>query len=395
MSQAERPTALATALATTLAVAILAWSAPGHAQLEFVPLAMTQLERSSYESTALENNYRSNLLRATVGFEADYLFSRQQLFLDASYGKVSYDSLGEFGDDEYNFRGGMEWLIGRYLDGTLEAVLDKQVPSISSVVEGNSIEEERRLTALTNAQLAQRWRLETAAISRSLDTPILEISNFGLRETIKRVGLRYLTTSRLSFGAEYEDIDGNFRNAPELAEYTQRTPSAFLEYAVTDLHTVRLKLGRTERDQTDEPKPYKETTGYASIERILTGKTAVNLQVSREIENYFGAEAGAFALVDTWIAGVNWKATGTSTLYVSYGETRTEFLGNSVAGLATTGRVDDDSSINVSLKNKTLPWLTSELYLEINDVHSNIEIFSYDSVVFGLKFEARLNETSR
>jgi len=374
-----------------LACALLAWSVGGHAQVDIVPLVTTQFERSSNESPARDETFRSDLLRLTFGFEADYLFGQQQLFLDAAYGTVTYDGLPDFGDDEYAFRGGMQWVIGRYLDGTLEALQLKQVPTFfDSLVEGNTIEEERRLTANVNAQIAQHWRVETAAISRSLDTPIVEIADFGLRETINRVGLRYLTTSKLSFGLEYEDIDGNFRNAPELATYTQRTPAAFLQYAVTDLHNLRLRLGRTERQQADEvQQPSEETTGDFAIERILTGTTSVNVQGSRAIENYFGPDAGAFAVVDRWNAGLNWQVTGKSRIYADYGQTRTEFLGDGVAGQVVTGRIDRASSINVSVESKTFRWLTTELYLQLDDVNSNIDRFTYDGVLVGLKLEAR------
>lgn len=380
--------------ACLLAMTGLVWSGTARAQFEIVPLAELQLEHSVNEAVDPPDTFRSDLVRLLVGFEADWLVSRQQLFLDAKYGSVSYDGLPDFGDDEYEFRGGMNWLLRDRLDGLLEALDQKRVPSFTDVLlKGNTVEEERRLTGTLNAQLLRRLRLETAAISRNLDTPIVDIRDFGLRETINQAGLRLQVAQRVSLGGEYENIDGNFRNAAGLGAYTQTTPAVFLDYQETDLQTLRFKLGWTERDQEGEPEPYEETTGAFSVERALSGKTSVNAQGSRDIDNYFGADAGAFALVDSWNVGITWQATGKSSLYLDYGQSRTEFLGDGVAGTAVTGRVDRSSAVNLSLENDTYAWLLTEIYVRLDDVNSNIDRYTYDGFVIGVKFEARLLQT--
>lgn len=399
--------------------AIVGLSATANAQVEIVPFATTQFEHGDNKITDIDEQSTSDFLRLTVGIDSKYSFGRQKLFLDAAYGNVSYNGLPESGDKEYAFRTGAQWLLGRYLDGTVEALDQKQVPSfIDSRVKGNSIQEERRLTAAINGQLSQRWRVETTAISRNLDTPIIEFENFGFRDTTTRAGLRYEASTRLSLGAEYENSDGRFRNSgsPGLVPYTQRTPAGTIKYGANELGSVQLRLGRTERKQENEPEAFREYSGDISIERVLTGKTSVNFQARRRIDNFFGTEAGAFALIDTWNAGINWKATGKSTLYLDIGQSRKEFLSDGVGKLprtdelaVTKGRIDRTRSIYLNLDNETLPWLTTSVYVKYDVVNSNklpvdpppggVPVvdpppigFDFEGFLVGLKFEARFLE---
>ena len=398
----------AAGIALALLVTILSVPAPAEAQVDIVPFASTQYEHGINKATDIGDRFTSDLLRLTVGADSKYLFGRQQLFLDASYGNVSYNGLPESGDKEYAFRTGAQWLLGRYLDGTIEALDQKQVPSfIDSRVEGTSIQEERRLTAAVNATIAQHWRVETTAISRNLDTPIIDVANFGFRDTTIRGGLHYEASSRLSLGAEYESSDGRFRNSGDaaLVPYRQRTPAGTLKYAVDELGSVQLRIGKTERKLENELETFREYTGDIGVERILTGKTSVNFQARRRIDNFFGTDAGAFALIDTWNAGINWKATGKSTVYLDIGQSRRNFLSDGLGQLLVTkGRTDRTSSIYLNLDNESLAWLKTGVYLKFDDVNSNktpvlnegsLVGFSFEGFLVGLKFEARFLEARK
>jgi hypothetical protein len=386
-----RRRAVACASSNAAAAVLVLLPLTSQADADIRPVAITQYEWTSVSTGPTGNSFDNNLLRLAAGFESVYSVRQQRLFLDALYGNVSNGEDIDFGNDEYRLRTGIDWQAGRRLRGQAEAYGFKQVPSVPNVlVAGGGVQEERRLTATAEADTAaERFAAFGDVIHRNLDSPIRNFADLGVRESSGRGGAEYRNPNGFAVGGEWTSTDGRFRGDPGAVDYTQRTAAGTLRYRRPESFAIDAEVGRTERDQSGEPEPFKVRSGRIALEQVLTAKTAVNVQGTRRIDNFFGPDTATSAAISTWNTGVNWKATETLTVYVDYGQTRIEFLGATVAGPDLAGRKDRASTITVNLRSEARAWLTTELYLRIDDVSSNFEEYAFDGVLLGVKLLAR------
>lgn len=383
-----------TRIAGSAAVVLLASSAV-EARIDVVPFGFVQYEYTNVEQE-ISGRYESDMVRLRAGFEATYSQSRQQFYLDAAIGSVTYDFVPDFEQLEHGIRGGLKWALGRRLDGVIEGANVEQQPSVwDRLFIGDAVTSENRILGAVNFQMGNHLRFETEALLRELETPIEGNVGLGLDENTYLGALVWQTDGRFRFGAEYRFTDGEFINAPQLATYEQSTPAGFVRYATPDIDAGFLKVGYTTREQAGDPQPYEEPTGNFWYQRRLTGKTSLNLQARRSIDNYVGPDSGAFALVTSWNIGGSWYSSDRYVLYGDFGSIDTKFLGDGIAGSAVTGRHDTSWTTNLSFEHKTLRWLTSTLYFRYDDVVSNYSRYMFAGYLIGLKFEVRLWDDRR
>jgi hypothetical protein len=257
-------------------------------------------------------------------------------------------------------------------------------------------------TAKLNVTVSPSWRLETLATATNLDSPRLGEPDLSNHERYVREGLRYLGVANLSAGVEVAYLKGSFLGAAAGlgAPYSQTTAQLAANYQVSGVTSLNAAVGDSRR--TQQGNDLSAVTGKLAYVRQLTGKTSVNLQLTRAVNSYLN---NAGSEVDTTASiGAVWQATWRIAVNPSYTWELSKFPGfpdtEGVTYLTTPGtgqpitsgadRVDHLQSANLSVSYQALQWLSIQLYGRYQTRTSNDPAFPFKVNVVGIDVKARL-----
>jgi hypothetical protein len=393
----------------------LAFPGVALAQLDFPPLYPAQTHLTPYADGAYEHNSNlfalsnsgpepagrngptlaDTILRVRAGIDSAYDWGLQEFYFNGEGRRFTYDQFTQLDHNEYLLRGGLKWKIASLLDGVLDYQRERSMVSFLQFNAAQFASEQLYLqvqsvgTASINLQITPEWRLQNQGTIRDVNTALPGFPHLRLREDGIHEGIRYVGFANLSAGLDGEYLSGNFTGGDFLITpgYHQSTGELAADYVLSGLTTFHGAVGYTTRKE-DQRGSTSGVTGLLSYQRNLTGKTSINLKVSRAINTYITA---ATPEIDTGAElDVAWNATEKIKVEAGYQWLHSSFAPTDIAGVVTATRVDRLQTSSLSVKYQPLKWLLVRPYAAYQTRSSTINIFTFNGTLYGIELEGRL-----
>ena len=383
-------------------VALLASPLPAFAQL-----VMTAAGNAQYE-------YNSNVFDLQNGFttpfggkdfadsyvayggklDASYLLSQQQFYATVLGTEYRYDRFSELDHSEYNFDAGWDWKVGRLWDGVLDVNRIRSMVSFYNLI-GTSlvIQTEQRETGRAGLQFTPDWRTELTGYTRTVDQPQTGAPDLRLTESSGTGAIKYTGTAGVTAGLTAGYLRGSFRDTGTFVapSYRQTTGGLTATDEVTGLSTFRGEVGYSRRTSDNGFNDVSGITGELDYKRALTGKTTVELDLSRQINAYITNNASEIDSVATLTA--TWQATYKIGVVLGYSFTYRQLPGQGnevVDGVYVLDGGEQTQRLHMpSLTVTYVPvhWLTLKPYYHYQTRSSqNLVGGNFDASVVGVQF---------
>jgi hypothetical protein len=316
-----------------------------------------------------------------------YAISKQTVFLNATAADYVYDHFGQLTHSEYNFDGGWNGNIGTALNGGVDVI---RINSMVAFTDLNStqltLQTVQRENANIGLQLAPNWRIEANGYYRTVSEPLPQTPALELYETQGTTLLRYVANAGLNWGLSATYQKGHFTGAPETLDpaYSQRAADLFANFFRQDGSGVTGDVGYSQRTSVTGLNNTAGVVGSLGYQKQLTGKTSVQLQVTREIDTYLtntGSEIESRAILS-----FNWQATYKIDVVPTYTWQLREFpdQGNT----PTQTRIDHLEFGGIVIIYQPLTWLAVRPYANIQTRSSNLIGGSFNGTIAGISFVA-------
>ena len=327
--------------------------------------------------------------------DASYLWSQQQFYATAHGNEYHYDRFTELNHSEFTLDGGWDWKVGRLWDGVLDVTRIRSMVSFWNLV-GTSlvIQTEQRETGRASVQATPDWRAEFTGIARKVDQPQVGAPNLSLQENTGQAAIKYTGTAGVTAGLVAIYLRGSFSNTGPLVvapSYTQSAAALTATDEVTGLSTFRGQIGYSRRSSDSGINNISGVTGELDYKRTLTGKTTMELDLTRSINAYLTNDASEIDSVAALTA--NWQATYKIGVVLGYTFTYRQLPGQGTA-LAAGATVANGSEQVQRLNMPSLavtyvpvPWLILKPYVNYQTRTSqNFVGGNFDSTIVGLMF---------
>ncbi len=325
--------------------------------------------------------------RYAVGLEGAYLWSQQKLTATIEGRKYNYKHYTDLDHNEYLADVALNWKLTSLLDGLLEG---RQERVMAPFALGNStrltINVDRNIAGKLNLNFTPDWRLETGLYFHTLNSPLQNFPDFVERDVGKHLALDYNGIGNLTYGLALDRIDGKFENAANVGPYIQNTAQLTLRYAVGASSIFNAAAGYSKRDQNANAGTVSAMTGSIGYTRQLTGKTSVNLGVTRAVNSYLAA--GGSEIDTSATAGLNWQATYKILVALNYTYTHSQFAGQVIPGSLANGRVDRSPAESLNITYQALRRLQFHAFFNNQSRTSNVELANFSDSLVGI--EAKL-----
>jgi hypothetical protein len=381
-----------------LSVAML-WSGTALAEFHFSPYAGVTEEYNSNifylppDSPPMVGSngpsYSDEVLTTRVGADLTYNWSQQKFHFTAEGSRLDYNHFSDQTHDESRLDGGLDWKLTDLWDGTLDYQRLRHAVPYYLLTAGSSVlelETDNIASAGVNLNITSVWRIETLGTATDDDSPREGLPNLSTRERYGQVSLRYLGVGNLSAGVQYGYLSGSFNGEPPgiSPDYRQSTEQAVADYKVSGLTTLNAAAGYAKRIQGGAD--IGGFTGLVGYTRQLTGKTSMNLQLSRVVQTYvttLGSEVDSNATL-----GFAWQATSKISVAPGYTWTSSSFPGQ--VDLIGNERLDHSQNLNLDVTWQALRWLSVRPYARYQTRNSNLLDYRYNVDIFGMDVQARL-----
>ena len=383
-------------------VALLASPLPAFAQL-----VMTAAGNAQYEYNTnvfdLQNGFTTpfggkDFADSYVAYggklDASYLLSQQQFYATVLGTEYRYDRFTELDHSEYNFDAGWDWKVGRLWDGVLDVNRIRSMVSFYNLI-GTSlvIQTEQRETGRAGLQFTPDWRTELTGYTRTVDQPQTGAPDLRLTESSGTGAIKYTGTAGVTAGLTAGYLRGSFRDTGTFVapSYRQTTGGLTATDEVTGLSTFRGEVGYSRRTSDNGFNDVSGITGELDYKRALTGKTTVELDLSRQINAYITNNASEIDSVATLTA--TWQATYKIGVVLGYSFTYRQLPGQGnevVDGVYVLDGGEQTQRLHMpSLTVTYVPvhWLTLKPYYHYQTRSSqNLVGGNFDASVVGVQF---------
>ncbi len=382
--------------------ALLASPASAFAELALTTAANAQYEyntnvfdlQSGSATPFGGTNFGDSFVAYGGKLDASYLWSQQQFYATVQGNQYHYDRFTELNHSDYTLDGGWDWKVGRVWDGVLDVTRISSMVSFWNLV-GTSlvIQTEQRETGRASVQFTPDWRAEFTGITRDVHQPQDVAPNLALSESSGQAAIKYTGTAGVTSGLTANYLRGSFSNTgPNVVpSYTQKSAGLTATDEVTGLSAFRGQVGYTRRSFDIGNSTISAVTGDLDYKRTLTGKTGVEMELSRQINVYL---ASATSEIDSIAAlTANWQATYKIDVVLGYTFTYRQLPGEGdvlVGGLiVNTGSELTERLHMPSLTVTYAPvdWLILKPYVNYQTRSSqNLVGGNFDATIVGLKF---------
>jgi hypothetical protein len=373
----------------------------------FAQLVMTVAGNSQYEYNTnvfdLQNGFLTPFGGKDFGdsyiayggkLDASYLLSQQQFYATVLGTEYRYDRFTELDHSEYNFDAGWDWKVGRLWDGVLDVNRIRSMVSFYNVI-GTSlvIQTEQRETGRAGLQFSPDWRAELTGYTRSVDQPQTGAPNLRLTESSGTSAIKYTGTAGVTAGLTAGYLRGSFRDTGTFVapSYHQTTGGLTATDEVTGLSTFRGEVGYSRRTSDNGNNNVSGVTGELDYKRALTGKTTVELDLTRQINAYITNNASEIDSVAALTA--TWQATYKIGVVLGYSFTYRQLPGQGnevVDGVFVLDGGEQTQRLHMPSLAVTyvpVPWLTLKPYYHYQTRSSqNLVGGNFDASVVGIQF---------
>jgi hypothetical protein len=371
--------------------------------------ALADLSASPYAAETIEHNsdvfdlnksgpqpvgsggpsFADTLFDTRAGVDATYQLDRQKFFGTAEFRKFNYDNFTLLNHDEVLLDGGLNWKLAHTFDGTFEYRHERRMVQFLDLAAATqlTLETEHVATAGVNVNLTPEWRLESRLRDRLLESPRTDTPGLSLHEDSLHEGLRYLGVSNLSAGVDAEYLSGRYDHDPVALtpDYHQTTLQFASNYVVSGFTNFTGDVGYTKRtDPTNAG--LAAITGSIGYQHTITGKTQMNLQLSRAVNSYLTTTGNE--LDTTASASLLYQATYKIAVKTGYSYTDSKYPETPVGGILID-RVDHFQVANAEMDYQALRWLSVRAYLRYQTRGSNEQTYSFNGTIVGIELLAK------
>jgi hypothetical protein len=323
------------------------------------------------------------------------LWDQQKLFALLSTTNFRYDNFTQLDHNEYNLDGGLNWKLGRTLDGTLEVLRNRTMVPFTSVANAQFVlQTEQRESATIGFDISPDWRVEGSGRYRTIDQSYLVGPNIDLSESFGQVALKYIGLAGLTSGLSGGYVIGNYNGASAASNpsYRQTNVALVATYEPTGRSILNGALGYSDRTSGSDVNSISGFTGEFDYTNQLTGKTSMQVQLSRVINSYIAnvsSEIDSIAVLD-----VRWQATYKIRVVGGYSWTYRSLPGQ---GNAPEGsdRIDRLQYASIKIEYEPLPWLSIRPFVNVQTRSSNFIGGNFNATGYGLYFTVQWQNQPR
>lgn len=320
---------------------------------------------------------RGDTLRSTgLTLRFDKPIGRQNLLLEGRLRSIRYDRYDYLDHDRRDYTARFKWQLGNRLQGDLYRERTQQLTDF-----GDFRLPMQNIRSQVDTGVSARWWLHanwylTARASRiesaNSSAPRRPLDNTA---DIAEAGVLYRTGGGNEIGFVLRETDGDYP-ANAAARYRLRVAELRGLWQVSGKSTFRGNFGRAERDHPLSPgRDYRGANGRLSWDWAISGKTALNVTVRRELSAYQDFVTN-FTVTDAVSIAPTWRPTEKLGLFLSFERSRRDYVGD-INPLINYHRLDALRS--AALTAVWDPWrslrLTASLRRELRD--SNDNAFDY------------------
>jgi len=336
------------------------------------------------------NDYQHSDRLYTYGaaFDANYLWDQQKLFAALTTTNYRYDHFTELDHNEYNLDGGLNWKFGRELDGTLEVLRNRTMVAFTNVQNAQFVlQTEQRESAKLGFGISPDWRIEGSGYYRTMDQTSMIPPNIDLAESFGQMALKYMGLAGLTSGLSASYAVGHYTGASAALNpsYRQTTVELVATYEPTGRSKFNGALGFSDRTSGSSVNAISGFTGEIDYTHQLTGKTSMQVQLSRTINSYI---ANTSSEIDSIAAfNVRWQATYKLRVLGAYSWTYRDLPGQ---GNAPVGgeRIDRLPYASLKVEYEPLRWLSIRPYINVQTRSSNFIGGNFNATAYGVYFTA-------
>lgn len=321
-----------------------------------------------------------------AALDFDYLWSQQKLFATLSTTDFRYDHFTELNHNEYNLDAGWNWKLGRTLDGTLEVLRTHAMVPFTNVENAEfALQTEQRESAKIGDAISPDWRIEGSGYYHTIDQTFFNAPDIDLTESFGQVAVNYVGVAGLTSGLSAGYDAGKYTGASAASNpsYRQSTVALVATYEPTGRSTFNGALGYSDRTSASSVNAISGFTCKIDYVNALTGKTAVEIQLSRVINSYI---ANISSEIDSVAAlNVRWQATYRIGVLAGYSWTNRDLPGQGNAPVGSE-RIDHLEYASIQMDYEPVRWLSIRPYINLQTRSSNFVGGNFNATVYGLYF---------
>lgn len=330
------------------------------------------------------------------GLIGDYLISRQDFYVNLDAANFKYQHFTELDRNEYAADAGWRWVLTRDLTGTIDVSRTRfMVPFSAQLTQTDELvlETVQKENAAVQYQFNPDWRIDASVFRRREDAPVPTAEELNLTDTAFSTTFTYTRNARLTGGVNFVYDTGKYDQGVENLSptYHEISVSGVANYAAKGLSSFSGLLGYTKRSSLTGTNDVSSVTGALEYKRALTGKTSMDLSVSRSVNaniTNVGSE------VDTVAGGsLTWQATYKLNVSLAYNWTNRYLPGQNgspAQPLVVGGnRTDNTQFVGLNMDYQILRWLDIKPYFNYQTRSSNALDGDYNATVVGVTVTAK------
>ena len=324
-----------------------------------------------------------------AALNANYLWDQQKLFAVLSTTNFRYDQFTQLDHNEYYLDGGLNWKLGRELDGTLEVLRNRTMVAFTNVQNAQFVlQTEQRESAKVGFGISPDWRVEGSGYYRTVDQSFFGAPNIDLEESFGQMAVKYMGLAGLTSGLSASYAVGNYTGASAASNPSYRQTGAALvaTYEPTGRSKFNGAVGYSDRTSGSSANAISGFTGELDYTNQLTGKTSMQVQLSRLINSYI---ANVSSEIDSIAAlNVRWQATYKILVVGAYSWTYRDLPGQGNAPVGSE-RIDRLQYTSLGVEYEPVRWLSIRPYINVQTRSSNFIGGNFNATAYGLYFTVK------
>ena len=246
------------------------------------------LRRVSNKGSASSDTFWIN----EVGIILDKKISRQEVFVDISVNKTTFNKNSDLDNNGREALGSWKWVAGSQLSGKAEIYQKKALVPFSDFGGGTglNLRTEDRRTVDAYWRFHSNWQSHIAMIKNDVEYSATNQKIANLEEVSMEAGFDYLALTGSKIGIVYRYSDGD-RPEPQRVgfaivdnSYKQDAFKLNADWIFSGKARLEFLGGFVERRHQDLPeRDYRGINLRSNLNWMATGKTSINVSVWREV----------------------------------------------------------------------------------------------------------------
>ena len=325
------------------------------------------------------------------GLLTSYQLGRETLSLDIQGRQYRYDHLSNLDHEDYRVTGALGWKFLSFLDGSAAITRSKEQVSFQNFVGNQLVQETNQNEHFTlNLQTSPNWRIETGFTTGRNDSPRPGLADLSEVEDSEQAAFKYTIKEGLAAGISGSYTTGTFEGTGGAALGYHQSSAALVLSQSGPISSLAANIGYTRRASASGLDDTSGTTGSLSYQRKLSGRTSINVQLSRGISSYI-TNTGA-VLNTTASTQITYIATRKISLGAAYTYTIDDLPKQGIDGV---DRTDHSHAEELHASYAVNRSLDIQAYARREERASDLAGAQYSSYSFGIFANLRFQALGR